>query len=73
MTLTILVLLVMLAVGIYFSPDHQAFIAFEQRRTAWHASCDRYRNQPIRDAEGRWCNEELAAMLAEGKARGWAR
>jgi hypothetical protein len=63
----------MLVVGMYFSPDHQAFIAFDQRRTEWHARCDRFIDQPVRDAAGQQCKNDLAALLATAKANGWDR
>jgi len=71
--LTILVLLVMLVIGSYFSPDHQAYLVFKERRTAWHVRCDRYVGKAAFDAESRSCEQELSALLAEAKAHGWAR
>lgn len=74
--LLVLVLLAGVAVLIatwYFSDDHQRFLAFDQRRAAWHVRCDRYINVPDSelDAAGRDCLAEFQALNMYAAEQGW--
>ena len=70
---TVLGAFLIFVTAIYFSEDHQAFIVFDKKRTEWRQRCDRFVKQPVLDAEGQRCKDELAALSAEAKRRGWDR
>jgi len=67
------------AVMMYFGPEHQAYLAFDRERQAWHARCDVYidkseRNVPADQiAEYRRCAADLERMMSTARARGWAK
>lgn len=51
------------------------FNEFKARRDAWHVRCDQYRETRLTAAnpEAVACNEQLEALLAEGKSEGWVK
>jgi predicted nucleic acid-binding Zn ribbon protein len=65
--------LALLLALLYFSPDHQAFLDYAARRDAWHRRCDQFVNRVSAEPAAKACHEELNAMVAEAKRRGWTR
>jgi hypothetical protein len=51
--------------------DTPEMAAFKVRRAAWHEKCDQYRNTPLSNPAANACNDELNALVAYGKQRGW--
>jgi hypothetical protein len=68
------ILLAVILGGMYFGPDHQAFIAWEARRANWHQKCDAYQQTKSTDpaaAIAALCKEELDALIADAERHGW--
>jgi len=65
--------LILVFVATYFGEDHQRFVEFRKRRTAWHERCDA-RRQAGRDADPEAydsCAKELDELVAYAKQQGW--
>jgi hypothetical protein len=69
----VVVILVGLAM-LYFSDDHQRFLAFKEQRDAWHRKCDLYvGTTAVASPEAIACKRELDEMTAYAKRQGWDR
>lgn len=54
------------------SASREDYRRFSERREAWHARCDVYRDQPRSTAPAaQLCAKELQELVAYAKARGW--
>lgn len=67
-----LAVLVAIAVAlVLLMNSRSAYTAFKAKRQAWHEKCDAYRTTPLSDPTAKACNDELLALVAEAKRRGW--
>lgn len=71
--LILLGLLAVVFIALYFSPEHQRYLAFDAQRTAWHARCDRYIGIPTDqlDDAGTVCLADFQALMATAIRNGW--
>jgi hypothetical protein len=70
MALGMLIFLVLIFVNSQVFKDGD-LEAFKAKRAEWHLKCDQYLKTPLTNPKAAECNEELNALMAYAKQRGW--
>ena len=70
MALGLVLFLAAVFIGSQMFPNEE-LKAFQAQREAWHQKCDQYLKTPLTNPQAAACNEELNALVASAKQRGW--
>lgn len=57
--------------SLYFSEDHQRYVAFEAQRAAWHQRCDTWVDTSPATPEAKRCAAELTELMDYARRQGW--